>query len=99
MIRSLTLVSLLLMLFFVFFLSGCSHIIYPTAPIPVKMEAVGAMDVMKEVSFVNASTDSIIALIATHKRRKYFANYQQWTGFVVSQLEEELKKKRSQRKA
>lgn len=93
MVKSLTPGFLLLILCLVFFSSGCSHVVYPTGPIPVQMDVVGAMDVKKAVSFTNAATDSGVKLIATHKRRKYFADYKQWTGFVVSQLEEELKKR------
>lgn len=35
--------------------------------------------------------DSKLTLIATQGSNKYFADYKQWTGFIVSQLESELK--------
>ncbi|OGP76465.1 MAG: hypothetical protein A2V86_12660 [Deltaproteobacteria bacterium RBG_16_49_23] len=71
--------------------SGCSHVVYPRAAIPVKMDAVGSMDVKREVSFINGVADSKLTLIATQGSHKYFADYKQWAGLIVSQLESELK--------
>jgi len=91
MTRSLTLLFSLLMACFVLLLSGCSHVIYPRGPIPVKMDVVGSMDAKKTVSFINGVTDSNLTLVATKGSDKYFANYKQWTSSIVSQLEEELR--------
>lgn len=81
----------LFMLSMVLFFSGCSHVVYPRAAIPVKMDVVGSMDVKREVSFINGVADSKLTLIATQGSHKYFADYKQWTGLIVSQLESELK--------
>lgn len=75
----------------VIFFSGCSHVVYPRGPIPVKTDVVGAIDTKREVSFVNGVADSKLTLIATQGSHKYFADYRQWTGMIVGQLENELK--------
>jgi len=91
MIRSSKILFSLLMISLVFLFFGCSHVVYPRGPIPVKTDVVGSMDAKKEVSFINGVADSKLTLIATQGSHKYFADYRQWTGLVVSQLESELK--------
>jgi hypothetical protein len=91
MVRSLTLLLSLLMVSFALLFSGCSHVVYPRGPIPVKMDVVGSMDAKKVVSFTNGVTDSKLTLIATQGTDKYFADYKQWTSSIVSQLESELR--------
>jgi hypothetical protein len=76
--------------------SGCSHVVYPRGPIPVKMDVVGSMDVKKVVSFVNGVTESKLTLVATQGSDKYFADYRHWTSSVVSQLEGELRNRGAQ---
>ena len=75
MVKSLTLLLSLLMVSFALFFSGCSHVIYPRGPIPVKMDVVGSMDAKKVVSFINGVTDSKLNLVATKGSDKYFADY------------------------
>jgi hypothetical protein len=89
MARSLKVVLFLLL--FALLFSGCSHVVYPRGPIPVKMDVVGSMDAKKTVSFINGVTDSKLTLIATQGTDKYFADYKQWTSSIVSQLESELR--------
>ena len=89
MAKSLKLVLLLLL--FALLFSGCSHVVYPRGPIPVKMDVVGSMDAKKVVSFVNGVADSKLTLVATQGTHKYFADYKQWTSSIVSQLEDELR--------
>ena len=89
--RSLTLLFSLLIASFALLFSGCSHVIYPRGPIPVKMDVVGSMDAKKVVSFTYGVTDSKLNLVATKGSDKYFADYKQWTSSIVSQLEEELR--------
>lgn len=91
MVKSLTLLLSLLMVSFALLFSGCSHVIYPRGPIPVKMDVVGSMDAKKVVSFINGVTDSKLNLVATKGSDKYFADYKHWTSSTVSQLEEELR--------
>ncbi len=91
MARSLTLLFSLLMVSFVLLFSGCSHVVNPRGPIPVKMEVVGSMDARKTVSFANGVAESKLILIATQGTDKYWANYNQWTSLIVSQLESELR--------
>ena len=91
MVRSLTLLFSLLMASFALLFSGCSHVIYPRGPIPVKMDVVGSMDAKKVVSFINGVTDSRLTLVATKGSDKYFADYKQWTSSIISQLEDELR--------
>jgi hypothetical protein len=92
MAKSLKLVFLLLLMFLLALLfSGCSHVVYPRGPIPVKMDVVGSMDVKKVVSFINGVTDSKLTLVATQGSDRYFADYKQWTNSIVSQLEDELR--------
>ncbi len=91
MIKSLKFVSSMLLMSLVFLFFGCSHVVYPRGPIPVKMDVVGSMDTKREISFINGVADSKLTLIATQGAHKYFADYRQWTGLVVSQLESELK--------
>jgi len=91
MIRSSKFLSSLLMISLVFLFFGCSHVVYPRGPIPVKTDVVGSIDAKKEVSFINGVADSKLTLIATQGSHKYFADYRQWAGLIVSQLESELK--------
>ena len=90
MAKLLKLIFSLLVMFALLF-SGCSHVVYPRGPIPVKMDVVGSMDVKKVVSFINGVTESKLTLVATQGSHKYFADYRQWTISVVSQLEGELR--------
>ena len=89
MVKSLRLV--LPLLWFALLLSGCSHVIYPRGPIPVKMDVLGSMDAKKVVSFINGVIDSRLTLVATKGSDKYFADYKQWTSSIISQLEDELR--------
>jgi len=91
MVKSVKIVYPLLILILVLLFSGCSHVVYPRGTIPVKTDVVGSIDAKREVSFVNGVADSKLTLIATQGSHKYFADYRQWTGLVVSQLESELK--------
>lgn len=79
------------LLVFCLLFSGCSHVVYPRGPIPVKMDVVGSIDTQMEVSLINGVTDSKLTLIATQGSNKYFVDYKQWTSSIVSQLESELK--------
>lgn len=74
-------------------LSGCSHVVYPRGPIQVKMDVVGSIDAKKVVSFTDGVQDARLTLVATQGSHKYFVDYKQWTGFIVSQLEDELRKR------
>jgi hypothetical protein len=89
MAKSLKLAFLLLL--FALLFSGCSHVVYPRGPIPVKMDVVGSMDARKTVSFANGVAESKLTLIATQGTDKYWADYKHWTGSIVSQLENELR--------
>jgi len=91
MVRSLTLLFFLLMMSFALLFSGCSHVVYPRGPIPVKMDVVGSMDAKKVVSFANGVAEAKLTLIATQGTDKYWADYKHWTGAIVSQLEDELR--------
>ncbi|MGZ6219665.1 MAG: hypothetical protein ACXWMO_08015 [Syntrophales bacterium] len=91
MVKSSKLVFPLLVVLFALLFSGCSHVVYPRGAIAVKMDVVGSMDVKKTVSFVNNVADPKLTLVATQGTDKYFANYQQWTSSIVSQLESELR--------
>ena len=91
MIKSAKFLSSLLMMSLVFLSLGCSHVVYPRGPIPVKTDVVGSIDAKREVSFTNGVADSKLTLIATQGSHKYFADYRQWTGLIVGQLESELK--------
>ena len=91
MVKSLTLLLSLLMVSFALLFSGCSHVVYPSGAIPVKMDVVGSMDAKKVVSFINGVTDSKLNLVATKGSDKYFADYKHWTSSIVSQLEDELR--------
>jgi hypothetical protein len=90
MVKSSKLVFLLWVALFALLFSGCSHVVYPRGAIAVKMDVVGSMEAKKTVSFANGVTDSKLTLVATQGTDKYFANYQQWTSSIVSQLESEL---------
>ncbi len=91
MISSSKFLSYLLVISLVVLSAGCSHVVYPRGAIPVKMDVMGPIDANKEVSFINGVADSKLTLIATQGSHKYFADYRQWTGLIVSQLESELK--------
>jgi hypothetical protein len=91
MVRLAKILFLLCMLSMVLFFLGCSHIVAPRGAIPVKADVVGSIDARQEVSFVNGVAESKLTLIATRGSDKYFANYKDWTGQIVSQLESELK--------
>jgi hypothetical protein len=93
MLKSSKLFFLLLTVVAPLLFSGCSQVIYPRAAIPVKMDVVGSMDANKLVSFNNAVPDSKLTLIATQGSQKYFVDYKHWTGSIVSQLEDELRKR------
>jgi hypothetical protein len=93
MLKTSKLVFLLLMVLFALLFSGCSQVIYPRGSIPVKMDVVGSMDAKKVVSFTNGVPDSKLTLIATQGSQKYFVDYKHWSGSIVSQLEDELRKR------
>jgi len=87
--QRLVLISLIVTL--TFLLSACSHVTVPRGPIPVKMDVVGPMNVNKAISLENGVPDSRLTLIATQGFHKWYADYNVWSGFVVSQLESELR--------
>jgi len=91
MVKSGKVVYPLLIMSLALLFSGCSHVVSPRGAIPVKMDVVGSMDAKREVSFTNGVADSKLTLIATQGSHKYFADYRQWTGLIVGQLESELK--------
>jgi hypothetical protein len=80
-----------LIVFVTFLFSACSHIAVPRGPIPVKMDVVGPMNVNKAISLENGVTDSKLTLIATQGYHKWYADYNVWSSFIVSQLESELR--------
>jgi hypothetical protein len=87
--QRLILISLMVTLTFLF--SACSHVTVPRGPIPVKMDVVGPMSVSKAISLENGVPNSKLTLIATQGFHKWYADYNVWTSFVVSQLENELR--------
>ena len=87
--QKLVLTSLVMILTLAF--SGCSHVTVPRGPIPVKMDVVGPMSVSKPIALENGIPDSKLTLIATQGFHKWYADYNVWTGFLVSQLESELR--------
>ena len=87
--QRLVLISLIVTLTFLF--SACSHITVPRGPIPVKMDVVGPMNVNKAISLENGVPDSRLTLVATQGFHKWYADYNVWSSFVVSQLESELR--------
>jgi hypothetical protein len=86
----------LLMVLLALLFSGCSQVVYPRGAIPVKMDVVGSMDAGKVVSFINGVPDAKLTLVATQGSQKYFVDYKHWTGAIVSQLEDELRKRGAQ---
>jgi len=70
--------------------SACSHIVYPRGPIPVEMDKVGQINTSKEISFVNELTESKLTLVAVKGSDKFFADFKQWTDFIIAQLGNEL---------
>ncbi len=85
------LILTLLIVILAFFFSACSHVAVPRGPIPVKMDVVGPMNTNKAISLENGVPDSRLTLIATQGYHKWFADYNVWTSFIVSQLESELR--------
>ena len=83
----------LLMVLLALFFSGCSQVVSPRGPIAVKMDVIGSIDAKKVVSFANGVPESKLTLVATQGNQKYFADYKHWTGSIVSQLEDELRKR------
>jgi hypothetical protein len=91
MATSRRLVVTLLIVILTFLFSACSHVMIPRGPIPVKMDVVGAMNVNKPISLQNDVPDSKLSIIASQGAHKYYADYKVWTGFIVNQLETELR--------
>jgi hypothetical protein len=87
--QKLVLTSLMMILILAF--SGCSHVTVPRGPIPVKMDVVGPMNGTKAIFLENGVPDSKLTLIASQGFHKWYADYNVWTSFVVSQLESELR--------
>ena len=87
--QKLVLTSSVVILTFLF--SACSHVTVPRGPIPVKMEVVGPLSVSNAISLENGVPDSKLTLVATQGFHKWYADYNVWTSFVVSQLESELR--------
>jgi len=83
----LTLCLLILILLF----SACSHIVYPRGSIPVEMDKVGQIDTTKEITLINDVAESKLTLVAVKGSDKFFADFKQWTDFIIAQLENELK--------
>jgi hypothetical protein len=81
----------LLVVILTFLFSACSHVMIPRGPIPVKMDVVGAMNVNKPISLQNDVPESKLTIIASQGYHKYYADYRVWTGFIVNQLETELR--------
>lgn len=73
--------------------SACSHVVYPRGPIPVDMDKVGPINSGKVVSLVNAQTESKLTLVAVQGSDKFFADFKQWSDFIVVQLGTELEKR------
>src|SRR4030042_2762476 len=83
-------------LFFLIFpllFSACSHVVYPRGSIPVDMDKVGPINSGKVVSLVNAQTESKLTLVAVQGSDKFFADFKQWSDFIVVQLGTELEKR------
>ena len=74
-------------------LSACSHVVYPTSPIPVEMDKVGPINTSKAISLVNEQTESKLTLITVKGSDKFFADFKQWNEFIVVQLGSELEKR------
>lgn len=91
MATSRRLVVTLLIVILTFLFSACSHVMMPRGPIPVKMEVVGAMNANKAIFLQNDVPDSKLTIIASQGAHKYYADYRVWTGFIVNQLETELR--------
>lgn len=87
--QKLVLTSLIVILSFLF--SACSHVMIPRGPIPVKMDVVGAMGANKPIFLQNDVPESKLTIIASQGAHKYYADYKVWTGFIVNQLETELR--------
>ncbi|HUL23763.1 MAG TPA: hypothetical protein VLZ10_20070 [Thermodesulfobacteriota bacterium] len=83
----------LLMVLLALLFSGCSQVVYPRGAIAVKMDVIGSMDAKKVISFTNGVPESKLTLVATQGSQKYFVDYKHWTGSIVSQLEDELRKR------
>ena len=83
----------LLMVLLALLFSGCSQVVYPRGAIAVKMDVIGSIDAKKVVSFTNGVPESKLTLVATQGNQKYFVDYKHWTGSIVSQLEDELRKR------
>jgi len=87
--QKLVLTSVIVILTFLF--SACSHVTVPRGPIQVKMDVVGSLDILKEISFENGVSDSKLTLIGSQGFHKWYADYRVWTSFVVNHLETELR--------
>jgi len=83
----------LLMVLLALLFSGCSQVVYPRGAIAVKMDVIGSIDAKKVVSFTNGVPESKLTLVATQGNQKYFVDYKHWTGSIVGQLEDELRKR------
>jgi len=73
--------------------SGCSQIVYPRGAIPVDMAKVGQISTNKVISLLNAQTESKLTLVAVQGSNKFFADFKQWSDFIVAQLGTELEKR------
>ncbi len=83
----------LLMVLLALLFSGCSQVVYPKGAIAVKMDVIGSMDAKKVLSFANGVPNSKLTLVATQGNQKYFVDYKHWTDSIVSQLEDEFRKR------
>jgi len=73
--------------------SACSHVVYPRGPIPVDMAKVGQISTHKVISLQNAQTESKLTLVAVQGSDKFYADFKQWSDFIVAQLGTELEKR------
>jgi hypothetical protein len=73
--------------------SACSQVVYPRGPIPVEMSDVGPINTSKVISLVNEQNESKLTLIAVQGSNKFFADFKQWSDFIVVQLGSELEKR------
>ncbi|OGP83206.1 MAG: hypothetical protein A2Z08_06070 [Deltaproteobacteria bacterium RBG_16_54_11] len=73
--------------------SACSQVVYPRGSIPVAMDKVGPISTNKVISLVNAQTESKLTLVAVQGSNKFFADFKQWSDFIVVQLGTELEKR------
>ena len=73
--------------------SACSHVVYPRGAIPVDVAKVGQINTTKVIALQNAQTESKLTLVAVQGSDKFYADFKQWSDFIVVQLGTELEKR------